>query len=145
MKTRTLKALTEFTAAAVLSFSPMFAGAADAPPKSGAKATPLLTEDLPDIAGKEGLMLTVEYPPGGSSPPHRHNADVFVYVLEGSVIMQVEGKEPVTLKPGQTFHEKPTDIHKTSANASKTAPAKFLVFIVKDKGKAVTEAVHEGH
>jgi quercetin dioxygenase-like cupin family protein len=86
-------------------------------------------------------MLTVEYPPGGSSAAHRHDADVFVYVLEGSVVMQVDGQQPVTLTPGQTFHEKPTDIHRTSANASKTAPAKFLVFIVKDKGKATTTPV----
>jgi quercetin dioxygenase-like cupin family protein len=96
---------------------------------------------LPDLPGKEALMLTVEYPPGGSSKAHRHNADVFVYVLEGSIIMQVDGEQPVTLTPGQVFHEKPTDIHRTSANASKTAPAKFLVFIVKDKGKATTQPV----
>jgi quercetin dioxygenase-like cupin family protein len=86
-------------------------------------------------------MLTVEYPPGGASKAHRHDADVFVYVLEGSVIMQVDGQQPVTLTSGQTFHESPTDIHRTSANASKTAPAKFLVFIVKDKGKPVTTPV----
>jgi quercetin dioxygenase-like cupin family protein len=110
------------------------------PPKE-ATVKPLLTQDLPDVPGKEALMLTVEYPPGGSSKAHRHNADVFVYVLEGSIVMQVDGEQPVTLTPGQTFHEKPTDIHRTSANASKTAPAKFLVFIVKDKGKATTTPV----
>jgi quercetin dioxygenase-like cupin family protein len=117
------------------------AGAAD-PPKE-ATVKPLLTQDLPDLPGKQALMLTVEYPPGGSSKAHRHNAEVFVYVLEGSVIMQVDGEQPVTLTPGQTFHEKPTDVHRTSANASKTAPAKFLVFIVKDKGKATTVPVDE--
>src|SRR5689334_22135953 len=115
--------------------------AADAPKEASVK--PLLTEDLPDVAGKEALMLTVEYPPGGSSKAHRHNADVFVYVLEGSVIMQVDGAQPVTLTPGQTFHEKPTDVHRTSMNASKTAPAKFLVFIVKDKGKSTTVPVEQ--
>jgi quercetin dioxygenase-like cupin family protein len=113
-----------------------YAGAADAPKEATVK--PLLTQDLPDLPGKEALMLTVEYPPGGASKAHRHNADVFVYVLEGSIVMQVDGEQPVTLMPGQTFHEKPTDVHRTSANASKTAPAKFLVFIVKDKGKATT-------
>lgn len=94
----------------------------------------LRTEELPGIPGKEAVMLTVTYPPGGSSKPHRHDAHVFVYVLEGSVVMQVDGREPVTLRPGETFHEKPTDVHRRSANASKTEPAKFLVFIVKDKG-----------
>lgn len=94
----------------------------------------LRTEELPGIPGKEAVMLTVTYPPGGSSKPHRHDAHVFVYVLEGSVVMQVDGREPATLRPGETFHEKPTDVHRRSANASKTEPAKFLVFIVKDKG-----------
>ena len=110
------------------------------PPKE-ATVKPLLTEDLPDLPGKEALMLTVEYPPGGSSKAHRHDADVFVYVLEGSIVMQVDGAQPVTLTPGQTFHEEPTDVHRISANASKTAPAKFLVFIVKDKGKTTTTPV----
>jgi quercetin dioxygenase-like cupin family protein len=105
------------------------------------KVVPLTTKDLSGIAGKEATMLTVEYPPGGSSPPHRHDSHVFVYVLEGSVVMQVDGREPVTLKPGETFYESPQDVHRTSANASATAAAKFLVFIVKDKGKAVTQPV----
>jgi quercetin dioxygenase-like cupin family protein len=109
------------------------------PPAS--KGTPLLTQDLTGMPGKEVVMLTVEYPPGGASSAHRHDADVFVYVLEGSMIMQVDGQSPVTLTVGQTFHEKPSDIHRTSANASKTAPAKFVVFIVKDKGKPVTTPV----
>jgi quercetin dioxygenase-like cupin family protein len=105
------------------------------------KVVPLTTKDLSGIAGKEATMLTVEYPPGGSTPPHRHDSHVFVYVLEGSVIMQVDGREPVTLKPGETFYEGPQDIHRTSANASTTESAKFLVFIVKDKGKAATQPV----
>jgi quercetin dioxygenase-like cupin family protein len=112
------------------------AHAADA--KDAPVVKPLMTQDLAGIAGKEGLMLTVEYPPGGASMPHRHDAEVFVYVLEGSLIMQVDGKPPVTLGPGQTFHEGPTDVHRQSANASKTAPAKFVVFMVKDKGKPTT-------
>lgn len=137
-----MKPTTTTTGALTLSlllFGALDARAADVPKEASVK--PLLTQDLPDIAGKEVLMLTVEYPPGGASKAHRHNADVFVYVLEGSVTMQVDGAQPVTLTVGQTFHEKPTDVHRVSANASKTAPAKFLVFIVKDKGKATTEAV----
>lgn len=117
----------------------LWAGAAiaaeNAPP---AKATPLLTRDLDGIAGKEMLVLVVEYPPGGVSQPHRHNATVFVYVLEGSVTMQVAGSAPVTLEAGQTFFEAPGDIHVTSANASSTAPAKFLVYMIKDKGAPAT-------
>jgi quercetin dioxygenase-like cupin family protein len=101
----------------------------------------LLQQDLTGVAGKEVVVSTVEYAPGGASMPHRHDAEVFVYVLEGSLIMQVDGKPPVTLVAGQTFHESPSDVHRQSANASKTAPAKFVVFIVKDKGKPVTTAV----
>jgi quercetin dioxygenase-like cupin family protein len=108
--------------------------------KAAAAVKPLVTRDLAGIPGKEVVMLTVEYLPGGASLPHRHDANVFVYVLEGSMIMQVKGKEPVTLKPGDTFYEGPDDIHETSANASKTEPAKFLVFIVKDKGVPTTRS-----
>jgi quercetin dioxygenase-like cupin family protein len=115
------------------------AHAADA--KDTAVVKPLMTQDLTGVPGKEALLLTVEYLPGGASMPHRHDADVFVYVLEGSLIMQVDGKPPVMLGPGQTFHESPSDVHRQSANASKTAPAKFVVFIVKDKGKPVTSPV----
>jgi quercetin dioxygenase-like cupin family protein len=99
-----------------------------------ARVTPLLTKDLAGIAGKEGSMVTVEYAPGASSAIHRHNANTFVYVLEGSVVMQVKGGNPVTLGPGQTFYESPDDIHSVSKNASATKPAKFLVFFVKEKG-----------
>ncbi|HYP07305.1 MAG TPA: cupin domain-containing protein [Bryobacteraceae bacterium] len=99
-----------------------------------AKVTPLLSKDLTGIAGKEGAMLVVEYPPGSSDSIHRHNAHVFVYVLEGSIVMQVKGGKQTTLGPGQTFYETPEDIHVVGHNASKTQPAKFLVFFVKDKG-----------
>src|SRR5689334_11526876 len=98
------------------------------------KATPLMTQQLTGIPGKEGMMLTVEYAPGASSPAHRHNAHTFVYVLEGAVVMQVKGGKEVTLGPGQTFYESPDDVHTVSRNASATKPAKFLVFFVKDKG-----------
>ena len=103
-----------------------------------AKVTPLMAKDLMGIAGKEAAMSVIEYPPGGSSAEHRHNAHVFVYVLEGSVVMQVKGGKEVTLGPGQTFYESPDDVHSVSRNASKTAPAKFVVFFVKDKGAPVT-------
>ena len=99
-----------------------------------AKVTPLLTKELPDLPGKEGRMLIVDYLPGGSSAVHRHNADVFVYVIEGSVVMQVKGGKQMTLTAGQTFYEAPGDIHLVSKNASSTAPAKFVVFFVTDKG-----------
>lgn len=109
--------------------------------KDAAVVTPLLTRDLVGIPGKEVSMVTVEYLPGGASMPHRHDANVFVYVLEGSLIMQAQGKEPVTLKPGDTFYETPTDIHLRSENASKTQPAKFIAFLVKDKGVPATRPV----
>jgi quercetin dioxygenase-like cupin family protein len=102
-----------------------------------AKVTPLFSKDLPDFPGKEGLMITVEYPPGSSDPIHRHNADAFVYVLEGSIVMQVRGGKEVTLTPGQTFYEGPSDVHVVGRNASQTKPAKFVVFLVKDKGAPV--------
>jgi quercetin dioxygenase-like cupin family protein len=98
-----------------------------------AKVTSLLSRDLTDIPGKEGLMITVEYPPGGSDPIHRHNAHGFIYVLEGSIVMGVNGGKSVTLTAGQTFYEGPNDIHTVGHNASKTEPAKFVVFLLKDK------------
>jgi quercetin dioxygenase-like cupin family protein len=96
--------------------------------------TPLMAKALPDIAGKEVVVITVEYAPGGRDPVHRHNADGFVYVLEGSVVMQVKGAPPVTLHPGQTFYEGPDDVHLVGRNASSTKPAKFLVFLLKGVG-----------
>ena len=102
---------------------------------------PLMTRDLAGIPGKEAVVLTVEVGPGQASKPHRHDANVFVYVLEGSLIMQVKGGAPVTLHPGDTYYENPADIHTVSQNASKTEPARFLVFIVKDKGAPVTRPV----
>jgi quercetin dioxygenase-like cupin family protein len=98
----------------------------------------LITKDLTAAPGKEVVMTTVVYPPGGGSPPHRHDAQVFVYVLEGHVNMQIKGGKVMTLGPGDTFYESPTDIHTVSANASKSEPAKFLAFLIKDKGKPVT-------
>src|SRR6516162_441604 len=99
-----------------------------------ANVTPLFTKDLANLPGKEGLMLMVEYPPGSADPIHRHNANAFVYVLEGSIVMQVRGGKEVTLTAGQTFYEGPDDVHVVGRNASQTKPAKFVVFLVKDKG-----------
>ena len=95
---------------------------------------PVMSKDLTDIPGKQVLMITVEYPPGGSDPVHRHYAHGFIYVLEGSVVMQVKGGKEVTLTPGQTFYEGPEDVHMVGRNASNTRPAKFLVILLKDKG-----------
>src|SRR5215831_8761540 len=97
------------------------------------KVAQTLSKDLNGFPGKEGVILTVEYPPGGADPVHRHNANAFVYVLEGSIVMQVKGGKEVTLTPGQTFYEGPDDIHVVGRNASQTKPAKFVVFLVKDK------------
>jgi len=102
-----------------------------------ASVTPLTSKDLPDLPGKEALMITVEYPPGSVDPIHRHNAHAFIYVLEGSIIMQVKGGKELTLTPGQTFYEGPDDVHVVGRNASTTKPAKFVVFFIKDKGAPV--------
>lgn len=98
------------------------------------EVTPLMSKDLMDFPGKEGLVITVEYAPGGSDPIHRHNAHAFLYVLEGSVVMQLKGGKEITLTPGQTFYEGPNDVHVVGRNASSTKPAKFLVFLIKNKG-----------
>jgi quercetin dioxygenase-like cupin family protein len=102
-----------------------------------AKVTELFSKDLTNLPGKEGLMVTVEYPPGSTDPIHRHNAQGFIYVLEGSIVMQVRGGKEVTLTPGQTFYEGPDDVHVVGRNASQTKPARFVVFFVKDKGAPV--------
>jgi quercetin dioxygenase-like cupin family protein len=102
-----------------------------------AHVTPVLTKALPEYPGKEMLMITVEYPPGSVDPVHRHNAHAFVYVLEGTIVMQVKGAKPVTLTPGQTFYEGPNDVHVIGRNASNTKPAKFVVVLLKDSNKPV--------
>ena len=107
-----------------------------------AKVTPVLSKDLTNLPGKEGLMLIVEYPPGSSDPIHRHNAHGFIYVLEGSIVMQVRGGKETVLTPGQTFYEGPNDVHVVGRNASQTAPAKFVVFFVKDKGTPILESAN---
>lgn len=126
--------------AAVVAFSVALAlgSASTLSAQQSSVSAPLMSKDLPEFAGKEVVMSTVTYPAGVASAPHRHDAHTFVYVLEGSVVMQVEGGQPMTLVPGQTFYENPTDVHATSKNASQTQPAKILVFMIKDKGKPAT-------
>jgi quercetin dioxygenase-like cupin family protein len=116
---------------------------AGAPLAPEAKVTPLMSKDLTEFPGKEVLMITVEYPPGSVDPIHRHNAHAFVYVLEGSIVMQVKGGKEVTLTPGQTFYEGPDDVHLVGRNASSTRPAKFVVLLIKDKGAPVLAPVQE--
>jgi quercetin dioxygenase-like cupin family protein len=115
---------------------PWLAGAASNPPP--AAVTTLMQRDLPDLPGKEALLLTVEYLPGGASLPHRHDADVLGYVLTGEVVTQLAGHDPVTLHAGETFYEGPQDIHVRSANPDSRVPAKLLVFMVKDRGRPVS-------
>lgn len=112
------------------------------------KVDSLMTRPLPEAPGKEAQMITVEYPPGGADPVHRHNAHGFIYVLEGSIVMGVKGGKEVTLGPGQTFYEGPGDLHTVGRNASKTEPAKFLVMLIKDQGAPILipePAPHAGH
>ena len=100
-------------------------------------ARSLMSKDLTGVPGREVSMIFVEYPPGASSPVHAHHAQALVYVLEGSIVMQVRGGAPVTLAPGQTWYEGPDDVHVVSRNASNSAPARYLVFLVKDKGAPI--------
>lgn len=100
----------------------------------GKAVTPLMLKQLPDFPGKEALVITVDFAPGAEDPVHRHDAHAFVYVLEGTIVMQLKGAEPVTLTPGQVFYEGPNDLHIVGRNASKTQPAKILVVLVKNKG-----------
>ena len=107
-----------------------------------AQVAPLMSKDLPESPGKEALMISVVYPPGAKDPIHRHHAHAFLYVLEGSVVMQVKGGKEVTLTPGQSFYEGPNDIHTIGRNASSTQPAKFIVVLLKEKGAPVLEPIN---
>ena len=102
----------------------------------------LMSKDLTGDPHKELSMISIEYPPGNIDPVHTHHAQALVYVLEGSIVMQVRGAAPVTLAPGQTFYEGPDDVHIVGRNASQTEPAKFLVFLVKDKGAPVLTPIN---
>lgn len=118
----------------VLLLATISVAASAAEPAPSSQVQPLVAKDLTALPGKEGVLLEVTFPPGGSDPMHRHDADVFVYVLEGSIVMQVKGGREVTLEAGETFHESPQDIHVVGRNASSTEPARFLAFFVKNKG-----------
>jgi quercetin dioxygenase-like cupin family protein len=135
---RIMKQVLQMGLVVTLGLMASVAFAADPP---AAKAVPLMTKPLIGIDGQEATMLTVELPPGADSPPHRHNASTFVYVLEGTVVMQVKGGSEQTLSVGQTFYESPSDIHSVSRNASKTAPAKILVVMVKPVGAPISVPV----
>jgi quercetin dioxygenase-like cupin family protein len=117
----------------ILALATATANAQAAPP--AAIVSEVMTKALPDFPGKEALVLMVTYPPGSVDPVHRHNADAFVYVLEGSIVMGVRGGKTVTLRPGQTFYEGPGDVHTIGRNASASKPAKFLVLLLKSAGK----------
>ena len=114
---------------------------AGAPVAQASIVTPLLSHDLAVGGGKEGAMMSVELAPGEVGTVHRHNANVFVYVLSGAIDMQVKGGAQVTLRAGQTFYESPDDIHVVTRNASSTEPAKFLAFFVKDKAAPIVVPV----
>ncbi|MEM5429647.1 cupin domain-containing protein [Cupriavidus oxalaticus] len=128
-----MKRMVAMAASLMLLMSAQMANAA--PPEVVVK--PLTTKALPDYPGKEVEMITVEYPPGGYDPVHRHDAHAFVYVLEGSIVMGVKGGKEVTLKAGETFYEGPDDLHTVGRNASKTKPAKFVVLLIKKQGAPI--------
>jgi len=110
-------------------------------PAAAADVKELFAIDLADYPGKEGRMIEVSYPPGAKDVVHRHDADAFVYVLEGEIVMQLKGKPAVTLKAGQTFYEGPNDVHVVGRNASSTEPARFVVVLLKAKGAPILTPV----
>ncbi|ALD92852.1 hypothetical protein CR3_3665 [Cupriavidus gilardii CR3] len=134
-----MKPVTAF--AATLLLSSLMVGQPAAAAGEGVSVKPLLTQPLPEYPGKEVEMIVVDYAPGGADPVHRHDAHGFVYVLEGSIVMGVKGGKEVTLKAGETFHEGPNDIHTVGRNASKTQPAKFVVFLIKKQGAPILTPV----
>ncbi|KQV12194.1 cupin [Rhizobium sp. Root1203] len=121
----------------VVSATVCLLGALPAAADNTATVTPLMKKELPNYPGKEGLMISVDCAPGGSTPIHKHEANAFVYVLEGSIVMQLKGEKEVTLSPGETFYEGPSDIHLVSRNASKSKPARFIVVLLKNKDAPV--------
>lgn len=133
-----MKTIAFFAAPLVLSCLMAVQPAVAAPQAS---VTPLTSEPLPEYPGKEVQMIVVDYPPGSADPVHRHDAHAFVYVLEGSIVMAVKGGKEVTLKAGDTFHEGPNDIHTIGRNASATQPARFVVFLIKNKGAPILTPV----
>jgi quercetin dioxygenase-like cupin family protein len=130
MDPRPLASMLRAFAVALLIVAPLSTAGAAEP----GKVTDLLTQALEDVPGKEVTMITVDYAPGAVDPVHRHDASAFIYVLEGTIEMQMEGGEKATLRPGQTFYEDPTRVHLVGRNVSNTEPAKFVVFLIKNKG-----------
>jgi len=130
--------------ALLLAFTPALALAqkdpADGAPQPDVKD--LMTKALKDNPGKEITLISVDYLPGAIEHVHRHDAHAMLYVIEGNIVMGVKGKPEQTLKAGDTFYEGPDDIHTVGRNASKTEPARFVVFILKDKGKPLVMPVH---
>jgi quercetin dioxygenase-like cupin family protein len=122
----------------LMAFCPLVRAADTTATPPPASLASLMTRDLSFAPDKEVVVLTVTYPGGATSLPHRHDAPVFVYVLEGQVTMQVRGSAAVTLKQSDTFYEAPEDVHLVSANASQSAVAKLLVVMIKDKGKPLS-------
>ena len=112
-------------------------------PAKAADVKELFAIDLPDYPGKEGRMIEVSYPPGAQDMVHRHDANAFVYVLEGQIVMQLKGQPALTLKAGQTFYEGPTDVHVVGRNASSTEPARFVVVLLKTKGSPILTPANE--
>src|SRR6201993_1384871 len=112
-------------------------------PAKAAEVKELFAIDLPDYPGKEGRMIEVSYPPGAQDMVYRHDADAFVYVLEGQIVRQLKGQPAVTLKAGQTFYEGPSDVHVVGRNASNTEPARFVVVLLKAKGAPILTPVKE--
>lgn len=133
-----MKACLSLSLAALLGLSlPGFA----APAASATTVTPLIAKALANAEGRELTMLEVRYAPGAVDPVHRHDAQVMVYVLEGEIVMQVEGGPETRLRAGQTFYESPTDIHVVGRNASSTQPARFLAVFVKNRDAPVLTPV----
>jgi len=128
-------------AAALVVLSSIATAQSSAPPRSSGRD--LMVRELPDLAGKEALVRANVYPPGTSNPPHRHDAHVFLHVLEGQLIVQLKGGQPVTLNPGDTYYEAPDDVHVMSRNPSDTIPVKALIFMVKQRGAPATTLVKD--
>ena len=112
-------------------------------PAAAADVKELFAIDLADYPGKEGRVIEVSYPPGAQDVVHRHDAHAFVYVIEGEIVMQLKGQPAVTLKAGQTFYERPTDVRVVGRNASNTESARFVVVLLKGKGAPILTPVKE--
>jgi quercetin dioxygenase-like cupin family protein len=100
-----------------------------------------MKQPLADMAGKVATVLAVDYAPGAASDPHVYPGSVFAYVLKGTVVTQVEGEQPMTYTKGQSWYESPKQPHLVTKNASRTEPAKHLVFLLSQVGEALKAPV----